>query len=148
MSDWFEEKELTPVQVQEFEAMCEDMYSRKASIDEIKDILKTQEDILNKMKLKIMAYMEDFGKTKYVTNRGTVYISEKFSVKVPKDPEKKAEFYAWLDSKGIKDALTTVHSATLNALYNEELKASGDPQFSIPGIDEPTSYKQLQMRSK
>lgn len=146
--DWFEERELTSVEVKDFENYCEKMYEQRDLVAKRKEELKEEERKLDKMKSKIISYLEDFGKTKYLTKKGTVLVQEKFSVRVPKDPEAKAAFFAWLEEKGIKDQITTVASPTLNSLYKQELEASENPDFRIPGIEEPTVYKLLQLRNK
>jgi hypothetical protein len=146
--NWFEEQELTPVQVDEFEELCAALYAQKAVVDEIKVREKQEASKLTKMKSKILAYLEEFGKSKYTSNHGTVYIQQKMSVKVPQNPEDKIKFLSWLEAKGIKDELVTVHSATLNSLYKEELAASENPDFKIPGIAEPMEYATLGIRSK
>ncbi len=146
--NWFDDEDLTPIDVPEFEKLCSQMYHQHRKIKEMEECVKDHNSILNKMKAKVMAYMEDFAKNKYSSNEGTISIQDKFSVQVPKDEEKKQQFFDWLKEKGIFDGTITVHSATLNSLYNSMLEESGDPDFEIPGVGKGTHYKILSIRSK
>lgn len=149
LDDWFQDSpELDSVAVEEFETFCAEIYSQKDLVDHMKANLALQVTTLEQMKKKIMAYMESFNKTQYSTNLGLILVQEKFSVKVPKDPDEKEKFFAWLEEKGIKEKILTVASATLNSLYNEEFEAAEDPDFKIPGIAEPKGYKTLKLRGE
>ena len=149
LDEWFQDSpELDSVAVAEFETFCELIYKQKDFVEHMKGNLALQVTVLEKMKKKIMAYMESFGKIKYSTNQGLILVQEKFSVKVPKDPDEKKKFFAWLEEKGIKEKILTVASATLNSLYNEEFEAAEDPDFKIPGIAEPKGYKTLKLRGE
>jgi len=136
------------ITVPEFEKLCSKMYAQHRKVKDISEELELETAELSAMKTQVMAYMEDFDKEKYSSNEGTISVQNKFSVTVPKDEEKKQQFFAWLKTKGIFDGTITVHSATLNSLYNSMLQESGDPDFEIPGIGKGTHYKILSIRSK
>lgn len=74
--------------------------------------------------------------------------SEKQSVKVPKTPQEKKELFKFLRDKGIYWQSVSVHSQTLNSLYNsfaEEAANNGDLDFKMPGVEKPTPYKVLKL---
>lgn len=136
------------ISVPEFEQLCATLYAQNRKVKEMQAAVDSETTTLTKLKAKVMAYMEDYEKEKYSSNEGTLSIQNKFSVQVPKDPESKGRFFEWLRAKGIFDATITVHSATLNSLYNSMLEESGDPDFEIPGVGKGTHYKILSVRSK
>lgn len=81
------------------------------------------------------------GMTSYAGPNGRVGITHRTSVKTPKSPASRELFFAYLKEKGLFDSMISVNSNTLNSLYKSELELStsrGEPDFSIPGIDEVT----------
>lgn len=82
-------------------------------------------------------------------NGFTFYVEEKESVKTPKTLEEKALFFEYLRQLGLFDEMVGVNSQTLNSFYrakSEEALGQGVLEFRMPGIEPPTSYKQLKMR--
>lgn len=77
------------------------------------------------------------------------YVEEKESVKVPKTLEDKLALFEYLRSLGLFDEMVSMNSMTLNSFYktmSEEALAKGILEFRMPGVEAPTSYKQLKMR--
>lgn len=142
------EESTAPISVPEFEKVCAELYAQSRKVKGLQATIDTETEMLTKLKARVMAYMEEFEKDKYSSNEGTLTVQNKFSVQVPKDEEKKLQFFNWLKEKGIFDGTITVHSATLNSLYNSMLEESGDPDFEIPGIGKGTHYKILSIRNK
>lgn len=137
-----------PITVPEFEKLISELYAQNRKIKSMQEAIDDETKTLTMLKSKVMAYLEEYEKEKYSSNEGTLSVQNKFSVQVPKDPESKGRFFEWLRAKGIFDATITVHSATLNSLYNSMLEESGDPDFEIPGVGKGTHYKILSIRSK
>jgi hypothetical protein len=78
---------------------------------------------------------------------GRISVVNKFNVRVPKDPEDRKKMLDYFRGKGDEsDMLLTVHSQTLRSLYNEEREH--DPNFTIPGVDEPTLDQNLSFTKK
>jgi len=80
---------------------------------------------------------------------GLVSLAAKTSVKTPKTPADREAFFNYLKSEGIYDALVSVNSSSLNALYKEKFAAaveSGDIDFKIPGLNEVTITQSLSFR--
>lgn len=130
------------------EQLCEKIARFKKEERELQDKIDELAASRKEEENKLIDALELSGKKKYSSNYGTFSIVTKFSVQTPKTPEDKEQFFAWLESKGIKNEVLNIHSATLNKLYNDELEASQNPDFKIPGIQEPTHYKYLNVRSK
>ena len=131
----------------------EDAAEELRKLKEEKDKLEAQVDEINaktaSIHNKLVEWMEEFDKTSYKSKWGTIICATKMSVKTPKDPDSKAQFFAYLDQKGIKDDILTINSKTLNSMYNAEMEAArerGETEFSMPGIEAPTVYKQISLR--
>ena len=118
-----------------------------------KMITDEAEKIEAKYKQQILDQMLEAGKVKYfVEGVGTVSLSEKKSIKVPKTNEDKTLFFAYIDDKYGEEfakSLVTINSRTLNSFYNEEAaKIEGPEELRMPGIEPPTSYVSLSFRKK
>lgn len=131
-----------------FEVLVAEMYDQRVIVKAVEEELEKEKSKLEELKHKVLVLLENAGKSNYKSERGTVSIVNKFSVETPKALEDKRNFFKWLHEKGIFEEYTTVNSAKLNSLYNEQLELSNDPNFKIPGIGEAKHYKQLSIRSK
>lgn len=144
-SNWGHDMNANNISVTEFEKLIAEAYEQKRKVKEMKELLEAEEAVLTAQQNTLMVYMEALGKTTYKSNHGTVSIKNKFSVKVPADPEAKAMFFAWLEENGLFEEYATVNSQKLNALYNSKLEEIGDPDFTFPGIGAGTSYKTISL---
>ena len=146
--NWFDEDTaLDDSTVQNFEEMCGELFHQRSTVKALEDRVSDEKKILEKMKSKILGYLDQFGKDKYQSEYGTVSRTKKFSVKVPKDEASKEKLFGWLKEKGIDMHYMTVNSISLNSLYKKELDAMG-VDFEMPGVEEPTYYELLNVRSK
>ena len=137
------------ITMKEFESLIEQAYKLKNEKEAFEAQAEAIGAVLTEAQTKLLTFMEQFEKTSYKSRYGNIIRVQKSSVKVPKDPEAKALFFAYLDSKGIKDDILTVNSQTLNSFYKAEKEsaiAAGAEEFSMPGLEAPTAYFQLQMR--
>ena len=103
---------------------------------------------------KVLKILEDTGSKNYICDGiGRVQIREKLAVRVPSGPESKKEFFEWVRENLGEDAMNhyaSVHSQSLNALYNElaeEYAARGEV-LQIDGLEPPTTRKQLSFTKK
>jgi len=142
---WYDEEETSPIEVPEFETLLNEMYTHNKMIKRIKSELKDEQEILTKMKFKVLAYFEEFGKTKHLAQHCTVYIKTSFTCKTPKTPEEKAALFTWMKEKEIYDQYATVNSKSLNTLYNSLVKEDSD--FVMPGTSDPGYFQTIEMRS-
>lgn len=136
------------ISMKKFDALVERLFNQQAVVKELKSNLDDQNRLLTGLKTEVLGLLEDHEKEKYVTSFGSVSVTDKLSVKVPKLPEDKEKLFNWLREKEIFNHYATVNSMALNSLYKAEFEASDDLDFSIPGITEVTAFKQLNMRSK
>lgn len=131
-----------------FELLVTELYNLREKVKRMEEDVEKEKSQLEVLKTKVMTCLDQAGKSNYKSERGTVSIVNKFSVETPKEIEAKKAFFNWLHEKGIFEEYATVNSAKLNALYNEQLEISGNPDFKIPGIGEAKHYKNLSIRSK
>jgi hypothetical protein len=147
--------EETPEQtitLEAFEHLTKVMCEQKAKVDAIREMDKEETGKLESLKMKVMGYLEQFGKDKYpVTGYGTISIQERFYAKIPADPEKKRLFMLYLKERGVYEGMVSVNANTLNSFVNKELEAAketGNFEFAIPGIEDFGNYKILSIRAK
>lgn len=145
--NWFEDDETKPIDVPEFDKLCSELRAQNDKVKAMEAEVKEEKSIREKMKKKLLRYMEEFGKQKYVGDFGTVYIKNNFSVKTPKTEEEKLALFNWMNEKGIFEKYATVNSMSLNSLYRSLLESEG-PDFKMPGVEDPTHYATLEIRSK
>jgi hypothetical protein len=147
------EKPLTPVTVQQLEQMIAQAYKEQAEVDKIEGELAEANKKLTNSKLRILAVFQEFDKSSYRYGSGTVVRQKRFTVQMPKsgDPARD-KFFAYLNEKKAFDALITVHSATLNKFYKEQMEAARDAgegaDFTIPGLQPPKMVEQISLRRR
>ena len=129
--------------------LASSLVSLKQEIEEKKAQLKQLQESFDKTSQDLIALCESLEVDSFNAHGFTFYTQNKESVRIPKDEESKAAFFEWLKEQGLFDSMISVNSQTLNSLYrakSEEALKEGVLDFRIPGIDEPTTYKQLGMR--
>lgn len=101
---------------------------------------KTERDVLEAL--------EKSGKTKYLVDGvGTVYISNRFTYKVPKDNESKLKLFDWITETKGEDVLTgmiSINHQTLNSFTKVEIE--NNPALTIPGLGIPAHEKSVGFR--
>lgn len=121
----------------------------KKYIDEVEEVLEKAKKKYKELCYQLQNIIEASEIQKFTAHGFTFFIEEKESVSIPKSPEAKEAFFNYLKEMGMFDSMITVHSATLNSTYKSLADAAlkeGILEFSIPGIEPPTSYKTLKLR--
>jgi len=139
--------------MEEFLDKCREVWEQKAVVDNIKDRLKEESGKLEGMKKEVIKTMEAADLQKqHIPGFGTIYRQEKYSVRVPKDPDAKCQLFSWISRHKGEDVLfnmQSIQSQTLNSFYKEEFANAveeGNIDFKIDGLSEPEVYYQLGMR--
>lgn len=135
--------------MEKIRGLMENGFSLKSKIDERKIELEGLEDELHRIEAELLPMLEGAKMEQVaVEGLGKILVDQKISVKVPKDPEAKAAFFEYLKARGIFDGMATVHSATLNAFYNDELeaKAAIGEEVKIPGLEPSGKYSRLKWK--
>lgn len=146
--DWFEEKEMDNVTLEEFERLCDEVFELRGVIDEKEADVKAHRQKLEVLQSKVLSYMEKFDKKKHTGRLGTLSLRIESYPAMPKDPGKKQAFFDYLKEKDVFDEMITVNSQRLRGFFKSEKEAAGgdeNPDFSIPGL-EPFERKSITMR--
>ncbi len=137
------------VTIEELEAVATLIAEKRAEIAEISLKKKKMDEELDAIEGRMMTLLETAGKHDYRSNVGTVYITSRESVKVPKDLDSKRQLFEYLRSKNLFEEMVSVNSQTLNAFYKTEKKnaeEAGQWDFALPGVGEPTVDQILAFR--
>lgn len=122
------------------------LYGATDRLFEVRQELKKLKEEEAELKRVVLDTLEANDIPVFRSNKGTVSVKPMRSVSCPKDPERKKEFFRFLEDQGMYWDYVTVNSRTLNSWYNaevetafEEALGSGkepvEPQ--IPGLDAP-----------
>ncbi len=142
-----EQQEKLRMKVSELNEFVNKLYDKRKKQDELKAELKELTAGIESDKRMLLEFFDQEDMEKFVHERGTISVINKFSVKIPKDEESKKALFNWLRKKKIHMQYLTVSSTALNSLYKTELEATG-PEFKMPGVAEPQLFQQISMRSK
>ena len=137
--------------VAELDQACEKLLAKKQELEAASEVVTNLQAEYTGLELKVLAHLEMFGKDRYQAASGMLSVVNKFSYKIPRTTEDREKFFQYLKEKGHYDSLISVNSQTLNAYCKEEMEAaalSGNIDFSLPGISEPTHYQRIQVRKK
>ena len=145
-----DKKEAGKEMLQQISQLCKDGFKQKGIIDVIKTDLRKEELRLTIIMESLLPMLKDVDMKSFeVPDFGKVVVDTKISVKVPKDPEKKQEFFNYLKEKGVFEPMATIHSATLNSFYNAELEVAreeGHADFNIPGLEPSGEWTKLRFK--
>ena len=142
---------MSDVTVEDFEDICLKIKEQRAAVAEKKKERDALQLKLDELEAKAIAMLELSEKTSYKSEHGTVYMTTKESVKIPKALEDKEAFFKYLKELNIYHEVVNVNSQWLNSHFKEaKTKAmeEGNILFSIPGINEVTVNQTLGFRSK
>lgn len=137
--------------VTEFEDLLDKAYALKLEAQEIEEKKKAKEKELAEKNKVILEEFLRLDKTSYVGRRCQVIKVERPTVTIPKDPDQRDAFFAFLKKRKIFENLVTVNHQTLNAFYKTEFEnavEAGNHEFHIPGIDEPKIQQYITFRKK
>lgn len=146
--NWWAEEAMEDVTLDAFEKLVDQCFELQAEIRELDLQRKEKNEVLNVLQEKVIAYLDKYKKKDHSGRKGNITVKVEAYPSVPKDPQKKKQFFWYLKEKGVFDDLITVNSQTLRAFYKEEQEMNKDnPDFNIPGL-EPYERVKLHMRRK
>lgn len=138
----------------EIDKAISDYVEAYAKYEEAKNIAKELNEKADALEAQVLDILEKAGKKKYfIEGIGTVSVSNRFSVKTPKDQASKQAFFDYIKSNyddGTMWSYITVHSQSLNSFYKKEVEAlaSQGKVAMIPGLEEPTAMPVLSIRKE
>ncbi len=152
MSDmnWYDDETTQEnISIPEFDQIVEAVLAKRSEIEEIQNKLKEETAVLEKMNLKVLAYLKQLNRDSYKTPKGSVGIQRRTSVTMPKDPEAREKFFSYLKQTNQYNELITVNSQTLNAWYKAEREQAEREQralgFEIPGLGQPSTFETIRV---
>lgn len=150
--DFFDQdKPIDQVTMQELDTLGQIIFRQKTLCEEKEKDLDVSKAQLHKMQLKMISVLEKFGRTNYaIPGAGTLIKTQRLTVSLPKTPEDKDAFFAYLRDRKIFDDIVSVNSMTLNAFYKKEFDIAAEEGravgFKIPGISEAKTVVTLNVR--
>lgn len=136
--------------INELNNMTHDAWAIKDRMTELEAELKQLQKEKQVLMDKIKNVLKENDLPNFRNSRGLATIRRDWRCSVPKEPEKKKEFFDYLKEKGWFDEWITVHSQTLNAEYKKlyEAAAKEGEIFEIPGVGEPHIVETVTLRKK
>ena len=134
------------VTVEELNQLVTDLFNKRIEKEKLDEQLEEINAQVKRFEGKIIEYLDDLKLETFKGTAGTVTSYQKASYTVPKTPEEREKFFAYLKEKQIFDGMVTVNYNTLNGWAEKEFeaaKAEGNIFFSIPGLGAPTITKIL-----
>jgi len=147
--NWYDDKPSQDISIPEFDAIIKEVFAQREKIEQIQKTLKDESAILERMNLKVMAYLKQLNRDSYKTPLGSIGIQRRTSVTMPKDIESREKFFEYLKSTKQYDQLITINSQTLNAWYKAELEqaenAGNSLGFQVPGLGQPSIFETIRV---
>lgn len=140
------------ISVQELDTLVKKTFELRAEKEALEEQVKDKNKELTALQSQIVAALKEHGRENYQSPAGTIYISQKWRVNLPKTEEEKKAMFAKLRDMGIFWEYATVNSNSLNSLVMREWEAAkerGDGMtFAFPGVGQPELYETVGMRKK
>lgn len=114
---------------------------KRAACAEINRQKKIADDEKNLAEAEMIQYLQDQQLSSVKNEYGTARVAYRKGVKLPADDAAWDALFEHLKAVGDYDDLVGVNSASLNTWYNkkfEEAAATGNEDFQVPGLQEPT----------
>lgn len=143
----------TPITVEELDEIIKTYRMKRVQYEKAKEESTLKYNEMHDYEKLVLEALERSGKKSYkLDNVGTVYKTERYVVRTPKELEALRQLRAYAESKygvDFADAMFTVNHMTLNKFYNTEMEQaeeSGNTSFKVPGLDDPTCEISLGFR--
>jgi hypothetical protein len=145
--DSFPSENPKAITVQDLDQLIAQISAKREEIEKSEAVTTGLNKELALLKAKAVNYLKELGRENFQSPHGTVRVSQKWRVNLPKTDDGKAALFEWMRGQGIFDMYATVNSNSLNALYMAEWEAAkkrGEGlEFSMPGIDAPKLFEDL-----
>lgn len=122
-------------------SLVEQFLSHKKEIEKIeKEQISPLNEKILQIQSKLIAEFEASGLSKFSSAVGSVHLMVEKKVKMPQGDDK-ITFVNFLKARGEWDTFASIHHATLNSWFNENMDT--DPLFVAPGLGLPSENKYL-----
>lgn len=154
-NDGFELEATEEVTTQELDAIVTSLREARLEYDKAKALSSEKSKAVDSLESQLIHKLGQAKKSSYIVDGiGRVTLVPRASVKTPKSFEDKLKLFNWIkENKGEDEliALQSIHSATINSMYNNEMNAcieTNRPFNGIDGLEEPTITTTLQFRGE
>lgn len=141
-----------PVTFDKFDDLCEQLFAQKAKVEEAKALLKDLNKELGRLQMQAVATLKQIERSSHTSPHGTVGITERWRVSVPKTEADKHALFKYLKEQGVLYTYATVNSNQINSYYNQELekaqKEGRGMEFRLPGVGESKLFETCSMTKK
>lgn len=140
---------LEGITIQKLHELMREAAMQKHSVDELEMKLKVEKEVLQDLKAKIQAVLEQHDMRSYSHSGIKAVRVTTYGVSFPKDPVRKEELFDYLRSVGAYDNLISVNSRSLYSFYKEkidEAAKAGNINWVMPGVGEPTAITRLDFK--
>lgn len=138
---------MTEVTIPEMNDLITMLYEEKAKKKALEEQVKAINKDIIVISSKLIDILKQHNMKSHTAPAGGVSIKRVYSVKTPKTDEDKKALFDWLTEHEKFLHYATVHSRSLQKLYNTELEEAtrrGEGMdFAIPGIGAPTMFETL-----
>lgn len=144
-------QDLSAVTVQQLEEKIKVYKEQKELVEQAEYEVEKLKKEMNNTGQWLQEFMEQHNKTSYKSCYGNLIMTTRFSVSMPKEPEKREALFNYLKEKGIYENLITINHQSLNSFYKEEMEShlnKGELDFTLPGVSEPSAHRTISLRRK
>ncbi len=138
---------LSKVTVEEFEALCAELYEQKEVIEQKKDELSVENRKKEALENKIKQHLDAMDRKNYKSKLGTVGIVREITYSLPKTDEDRHAFFDFLKVKGVFENMISVNHKTYNSFIKEQRELAEEDgtilDFSIPGVGAPSIHETI-----
>ena len=151
LEEWGSETPKQEINVSQINELVKKLEEAKKDYDAKKAESSNAEKYYKGLRMDVLSILKAAGQSKFhAEGIGTVSITNKLSVTVPKTHEEKKQMLEYLKSLGEDTFLTyaTVNSMSLNSFYRmqtDEAAKKGET-FTMPGVDAPTLMENISFR--
>lgn len=150
--DFFEDEQSAPTMddtgLAQFQNMCNKVFEMDTEIKSKEAAIKEEKKVLEDLKGKVQFLMEKYKMQNTTCEGGMIYRTERTSVALPQDEDKK-KFFAYLKEQGIFEDMVHMNSLTFNKFYKETRDAElekGNVSWKMPGVGEEMVISKIGMR--
>ena len=142
------------MEVKDLKDLVNRMYKAKADADEAKKVHSEKSAYCEGLKTEIMRVMDAEELDRFEADDCKISRVTKSSARLPKDTFQKNRLFMWIHDNHGAEFLTnlqSINSASFNKFYNEceaEATERGELDFTMDGVEEPSTFSRLMIRKK
>lgn len=132
--------------IADLNSLVAELFRLRAMKSELTEKEKELNGQIKELSVRLIAILKENNMKSHKAPDGGIGIKRVYSVKVPSNDDEKQKLFDWLTEKNMFLKYASVHSRSLQKLYNDELDEAvrrGELDFSIPGVGQPTMFETI-----